>query len=346
MGITGLFQTLSNHGLSPPAADVRTFLAEQSPSSPVHLDLFGTFWYDIRSRLIDAKLHEDDIEEVGRRLAFEIKELFGTSNAVIHIDGAACTEKRKAHQGRHERRLAKQPILEKDVNALEKNSRNGKWTSKKIMRNIAKSLKEIHIITEEDKGKLEMGLRSCYEVCRCATEADACIGCHEELHKRVVISSDSDLLAYQGVSTLIRPLPHQRRKFGVYKTEDVISALELPSQSHLTLFASISDNDYSKNLKNLGPARNLLLVRDIQQDDLTRMLQDYLEGAGKLLKLDVSTQKESFELALRVFATGKQTPVLEPLSNQTFEIFLDRIKTSKELRYSTALEKRMLRSGE
>ncbi|KAF9999135.1 hypothetical protein BGZ65_005462, partial [Modicella reniformis] len=141
--------------------------------------------------------------------------------------------KDKAHQQRQQKKLAYEPTLEKDICTLEKNSHNGKWTPRKTMKNIAKGMKEIHFMTEVDKKLLEQGLRSCFDVCRCATEADTCIGCHKDLQQRVAISGDSDLL----------------------------------------------------NLKSLGHARNLSLVREIHENDLTSMFEDYLNGAELVIGL-------------------------------------------------------------
>lgn len=70
------------------------------------------------------------------------------------------------------------------------------------------------------------------------------------------------------------------------------------------------------------------------------MLQDYLDGAARVLKDGVGS-KEPFQSALNVFTNGTQTPIREPISNQKFDAFVNRIKTAKSLRHSLALARRM-----
>jgi hypothetical protein len=118
MGIAGLFPYLANHGLSPAAIDVQTFL--EGIGSPAHLDLFGAFWHDIRSRMIDTKQNNGNIEDIGHRLALELKSLFGTTNIIAHVDGAPCVEKEKARELRTQKRLLHESILDDQVKALEK----------------------------------------------------------------------------------------------------------------------------------------------------------------------------------------------------------------------------------
>ncbi|ORY94310.1 hypothetical protein BCR41DRAFT_402439 [Lobosporangium transversale] len=101
------------------------------------------------------------------------------------------------------------------------------------MPRIQKGLREVHTLSTQDKNQLATALSSVFDVCLCAYEADPCIGCHNEENGRIVISQDSDFFAYERVCILVRPLPHRRRKFGVYDVDNVIQALNLPSHEHL-----------------------------------------------------------------------------------------------------------------
>jgi hypothetical protein len=340
MGVSRLFQTLSSHGLTPAATDISTFLQQQN-ETPVHLDLFGTFMHDVRRKVVEAKKSNSSIEDVGRRMAYELKELFGSSNVTIHIDGAPCTEKYKTRLQRQQRRDEKNKLTDSAIQTLERNSAKGIWTSKKVMRHITKLLQDIHVMTDEDKSKFKSGLQTVFQVCQCSTESDMCIGFQGTPSQRVIaISGDSDLLLYQGISAVVRPLPHQRRRFGVYYTNDVMEALELPSSNHLILYGSISNNDYVNNIKTLGPVKNLSLVQGVEEKDIRTMLRDYLVSTGKVLEADISLKEEQFDTAIRVFAFGKQTPVQASISNSKFDEFRDRLIAAKTLRYSVAQEKR------
>ncbi|KAG0218293.1 hypothetical protein BGX31_011655 [Mortierella sp. GBA43] len=338
MGVTGLFQHLTTHGLSPAPVNIQKFLGEHG--SPTHLDLFGTCWHNVRSKIVDAKQSDTSIVKVGYSLAMEFKRLFGTG-IVIHIDGSPCNEKEKARTERAQRRHKQESILDNSLNILENNSINGIWTPRRIMKRVTKALTMVHMITDEDKDRLEEGLQTVFHVCRCATEADVCIGVHNDPDLRIAISANSDLLAFTGVSTLVRPLRRRRRKYAIYNKNDVLSALNLPSELHLLIFASISNNDHVKNVKTLAHCRNLSLVREIKEGDVNQMLQDYIASASNFLDIDLNAVRSSFEMSLSVYANGAQTPVNEPLLNHKFDQYRTRIQNAKVLRHQVSLEKRI-----
>jgi 5'-3' exonuclease len=76
----------------------------------------------------------------------------------------------------------------------------------------------------------------------------------------VVISADSDMLAYASTSTLWRPM--SRDQFLVYKLSDVLRELGL-SRAQLTALAIVSSNDYNKNIYSLGPATNYSIIKTL-----------------------------------------------------------------------------------
>ncbi|KAI8347489.1 hypothetical protein B0O80DRAFT_211287 [Mortierella sp. GBAus27b] len=183
------------------------------------------------------------------------------------------------------------------------------------MRRIDIRLQEIHVLSHQDK-MIGSGLRSQFQVCHCPTEADMCIGFEGNPSEQVVaISSDSDLLLYEGVSTLIRPLPHQRRRFSIYNCQEVLDALGLPSSNHLVLCGPVSNTDYTSNIKTLGLVRNLTLIKEIDEDVIDLMFRNYLTRAADHADVDIEEKEKEFQRAISVFAYGRQTPVQGAISH-------------------------------
>ena len=93
----------------------------------------------------------------------------------------------------------------------------------------------------------------------CDTEADLVIAadCQPD---NVVISADSDMLAYDSVSILWRPI--SKYLVLVYKLADVCQQLGL-SRDHLTALAVVSSNAYNKNIYSLGSATNCSLIKSL-----------------------------------------------------------------------------------
>ncbi|KAF9934614.1 Rad2 nuclease [Modicella reniformis] len=74
----------------------------------------------------------------------------------------------------------------------------------------------------------------------------------------VVLSRDSDMLAYEQVVTIWRPV--KGGNVLVYNLPDVLSAIGL-SRAQLTALAVVSRNDYSRNVSSLGCSTNLGIVK-------------------------------------------------------------------------------------
>ncbi|KAI7831428.1 hypothetical protein BC939DRAFT_185770 [Gamsiella multidivaricata] len=134
----------------------------------------------------------------------------------------------------------------------------------------------------------------------CDTEADLAIAtdCGPD---DIVISADSDMLAYGFVCTLWRPIP--KYLVLVYKLADVCQQLGL-SRDHLTALAVVSSNDYNKNIYSLGPATNYSIIKSLNAQE--SIVTAYL---GHITVSTKNTTGETFDVALRVFVDKKQTLV-------------------------------------
>ncbi|KAF9946062.1 hypothetical protein BGZ65_010112, partial [Modicella reniformis] len=108
-----------------------------------------------------------------------------------------------------------------------------------------------------------------WEVCLCPFQADTHIG---ELCQKIqdkgnlaVVSGDSDLMVYEGVSSVTMPVgkSHELKTFSKAK---VLQELGLPSSRHLQLAAILTKNDYFGGIRTFGISRNAELVRTIHLD--------------------------------------------------------------------------------
>ncbi|KAI8363378.1 hypothetical protein B0O80DRAFT_421119 [Mortierella sp. GBAus27b] len=145
----------------------------------------------------------------------DLEKLFGLADIKIHLDGKQAAEKQKARSEREAVRAKKLVSLNEALTTMERNSDKGVWTSRNVMRRIDNGLRGIFQLTAQEKEDLVGGLTLGFDVCQCTTEADVCIGFSAP--GSITISGDSDLLAYKNITTVIRPIPKQRRKFAVYE---------------------------------------------------------------------------------------------------------------------------------
>jgi len=178
MGIKDFYQTLTKGGLSPQRSDIPSYLTANT-TRPVHLDLLGTFYFDIMTGVIKCRKTSEPVEEIGKRLAIDIRRLFGTADITVHVDGRQCAEKKKARDERNDNRNKSLRDLDLALTTMEHNSERGVWSPKSTMRRIQRGLEGIFELRMEDKNSLSQGLGgqdSGIHVCRCTTEADFCIG--------------------------------------------------------------------------------------------------------------------------------------------------------------------------
>ncbi|KAF9342174.1 hypothetical protein BGX34_008636, partial [Mortierella sp. NVP85] len=126
MGVKDCYQTLAKGGLNPRPSDIPSYLAANT-TRPIHLDLLGTFYFDIMTRVTKCRKTDRPVEEVGKSLAMDIRRLFGTTDITVHIDGRQCTEKKKARDERNDNRNKSLKNLDLALTTMEHNSERGVW---------------------------------------------------------------------------------------------------------------------------------------------------------------------------------------------------------------------------
>ncbi|KAI7819816.1 hypothetical protein BC939DRAFT_505458 [Gamsiella multidivaricata] len=222
---------------------------------------------------------------------------FGTKeNIIIYVDGVQAEEKEFTVQIRQE--------------AREKTTKRCKESVDELQRRIDNNLKYM-----QDEG---------WNIQRRETEADVVIArdCRSD---DIVVSADSDMLAYPSVSTLWRPI--SKNLILIYKISDICEVLDV-SRIQLTALAVASNNDYGKNIYSLGPATNFSIIKTIKKQDVRQTVNAYLENSKVVLK---NTDNRTLELALRVFVDLQQTPVSDPRPLSGVSSYSELYKRLKDL---------------
>lgn len=342
MGVEGLYSSLDKRGLGPKPADIPTYLATNSIRR-IHLDLLGSFGYEVVQRVLKCRRTNGSVFQTGVILGREIHELFGTSNIIIHIDGRQCEEKKKARDQREATRNKEYASLDQILSTMQTFSNRGTWTPQKVMRKINAGLKKVYQLSIDDKVEIGAGLSEAgFGICRCSTEADVCIGHTLNIGQQdiIAISGDSDLLIYDSISTVIRPIPKMRRVFAIYEKQDVLQTLGLATSKHLLLLGIVSNNDYNANAPGLGPVKNLQLLLSVQESEaIETMLDQYVAAATAITKRGPSPQAKDYDLGVRVFAYGQQTPINIPESN-LFRTAIDKLEQAKAKRHEVIQSRR------
>ncbi|KAF9109572.1 hypothetical protein BGX30_008315, partial [Mortierella sp. GBA39] len=117
----------------------------------------------------------------------------------------------------------------------------------------------------------------------------------------IVISSDSDMMAYASIRTLWRPV--SGGLILVYTVPDLLKALGV-TRSQLTALAVVSRNDYNRNIHSLGPATNFSIIKSIDRADPKDIVLGYLSNSRVVSK---NTNNQDFAFSTRVFVDLRQT---------------------------------------
>ncbi|KAG9321155.1 hypothetical protein KVV02_007730 [Mortierella alpina] len=240
MGIRDLYKVLAQKNLKPPEAD----LHQLPPNCVIDIDFMGTssLW-SLTRRLMTEDYNLTTARTAGMKLASHIRNLF-------------CDDGPSEH---------------------------GTYSCKTTLDKIKKTLATLFVLTQADKDILCGAMASFnpdkVTVCRCATEADLCnaISLSRELvpGRRVVVSGDSDLLAYLPTERVLRSIPNTASFSWYTKDEVEEKMLRLPSHQHLLLLAIVAANDYGGNVKTLGIITNCDIIRDLPAGNIDEMLEGF-----------------------------------------------------------------------
>ncbi|KAH7042883.1 hypothetical protein BKA57DRAFT_517812 [Linnemannia elongata] len=160
----------------------------------------------------------------------------------------------------------------------------------------------------------------------------------------VVVTSDSDLMVYEGIRHIMMPVG-KSRELQLFDKTKLLDRLDLPSEQHLLLACIVTSNDYVKNLPYFGLLRNCDIIRDFdltslgplggsrdnnyRAEALMPFIQQYLDEVRRQLgkRKTKSTQQTStrrqqqeiiqiaeyFRHAVTAFVERMETPLQVPL---------------------------------
>ncbi|KAI8349515.1 hypothetical protein B0O80DRAFT_501243 [Mortierella sp. GBAus27b] len=258
MGLTGWWQFLKAAGLEPPP-----FNLKELGDCRLEVDVMSTFYSLIILKVLDAKRKG--------KSAFHA----GVQDQLAHAE------------------LKK---LESVVDRVEERAQSGKKTSKATWMEIERRIRRTFRLTEEDKAMFQRGLETRFSVCRCTSETDLCIArLPPRDGRRIAITADSDLLAFENVTEILRPLPHSKG-YGLYSREEVLEAFGFSSSSQLVALACVSANDYGKNIPGFGIKTNIGIIKGLASaqsvpEVIERYLHEVCTRTGKSVTMEEFTTR-------------------------------------------------------
>ncbi|KAK3826555.1 MAG: hypothetical protein JOS17DRAFT_832663 [Linnemannia elongata] len=311
MGLFGWFPFIRKKGYSP-----NVLHNSDLPSLTTgtrHFDVLANCFLVIRNAYANLP------QEAAHRVLEKEIERFGTKdNLRLYIDGPQAKEKQNTAEARETTRERALERVEVCLNTFEsrlnENMRIRKRHHTDIKAGLASSFYWSH--TSRTLFAEYLTTRG-WTVLICTTEADLSIAQSIQAND-VVISKDSDMLAYGSVVTLWRPVSNN--VILEYKLPDLLRTLSF-TRAQLTALAVVSRNDYHRNIYSLGPASNFGIIKKIENSEDPRVIVvAYLSDSQVIAR---NTQFSTFEFSIRVFVDYQQTPVsspnLDPPSQAAFQ---------------------------
>ncbi|KAG0035821.1 hypothetical protein BGZ82_005074 [Podila clonocystis] len=309
MGVFGLWVFLKDKGVEPVFRSFSRLpnLLESLEDLPaIRVDVLGCCFMTIRHAY---ESHPDEIAHgilEGEIAKFGPKELL-----VLYIDGEPAVEKSLTTAIREERRKNSLEVAERHMDELERRHNASLRVRKHHFVNVTKNLSGAFYWSREKRQGFSQYMRDKnWNVVESPTEADLHIA-RDCQRIDVVVSRDSDLLIYQNVATVWRPI--SKGRFLVYGIDNILATLKI-TRTQLMVLGVVSRNDYNKNIRGLGPATNFSIVKRLCGEDPAAMVQAYLDNEQVILK---NSNQETFSNSIKVFINGTQTPMLPLPTIQT-----------------------------
>ncbi|KAF9995494.1 hypothetical protein BGZ65_008866, partial [Modicella reniformis] len=225
------------------------------PSGPIRVDLQACFFNLLRKT--STKPTDVAHKTIDRRLSTVVAKVC----SVIYIDGFDVSEKAGTHAVRQAKReqaeVAATVALDVLVSRVEHRKRATRQQHITARKNIQKSFR----LTLSARIALMEFLQQQGWTVVLGDDLEADIHIARDCGtNNVILTTDSDVLAYANINKVWRLVTN--RKVLEYGQNDVCTILKL-SNNHLTALAVVSGNDYESNIRGLGIATNLKLIRDI-----------------------------------------------------------------------------------
>ncbi|KAF8945173.1 hypothetical protein BGZ47_003134 [Haplosporangium gracile] len=322
MGLFDWYPFIRRKGYNPVVLH-QSVLASQSTGTR-RFDVMANCFPVIQRAYSNRNLTQDDPHRI---LEDDIKRFGNTLNMPLYIDGDQAEEKMNTAKARDAVRHKALHRTEESIKVFEERLNDDMRIRKRHFTDVKAGFKSSFHWSMRSRQEFANYMRHHgWTVFVCRTEADLAIALDAQ-DNDIIISKDSDMMAYRSVKTLWRPVSNNIVL--VYKIPDVLATLGI-SRTQLTALAVVSRNDYHRNIHSLGPATNFSIIKDIgSRSDARDIITAYLTHGQVRMK---NTEDETFENSIRVFILLQQERI-KPLVqvSQAQELFLVLQDKFKEL---------------
>lgn len=238
----------------------------QFPSTPLppnafyRIDILSCFYSTIQR--IYTSTHDQHICNI--KFEQHLISYGVPKNSYLYFDGPSPDEKHatlKTREAKRDLALQKAQACISDMEARVSSQRK---VRKRDFNKLFKNIRAAFYWSQESRSSLAHHLtNNGWNAVVCPSEADIAIAADCQ-PKDIVISGDSDMLIYDTVETVWRPL--SRGRFLVYELAEVMVHLSI-SRAQLTTLGIVSKNDYSSNLTRLGISTNYKIVKSLEKTE-------------------------------------------------------------------------------
>ncbi|KAG0329389.1 hypothetical protein BGZ99_002100, partial [Dissophora globulifera] len=285
---------------------------------------------------VETKSDQQTFRAIGYVLDGVLSNKFNKDLTTLHVDGLASEQKRQEHQKRNQ-------SLKKSIDSLKSKVDSPATKPRKQLFRTCRNLYRLprHILCHDVLSVLEeLG----WPVHYCTHQADTCLAgvCQDNASDSIIIvTSDSDLMVYEGVQSLMMPVGRSRELM-MFDKRKLLQHLGLKSEQHLLLACVVTSNDYVNNIPYFGLLTNCEVIRDIDLSALGPLgasasnadranaimpfIQLYLDGVKDRLKQrkvkskhqsatrgEVPVQADYYFHSVTAFVARIETSVIEPL---------------------------------
>ncbi|KAF9998091.1 hypothetical protein BGZ80_006863, partial [Entomortierella chlamydospora] len=301
MGLKGWFPFIRKKGYEPTVIQ-QSGTTTASTTSIKRIDLLSRF------SVIRTAYTQNSVENAHAILEKDIERFGSKDTVIVYVDGAQAQEKEHTAHARQETREKAASRCKAALAMLQDRIDRNLKVRKRHFTDVKTNLASTFYWSLPIRASfVEYMTQAGWKIKICETEADVAIA-QDCKPGDIVVSGDSDMMAYPTVSTLWRPI--SKGLALVYKLQDVRHTLDF-SADQLTALAVVSGNDYGKSIYSLGAATNYSIIKAIKGKDTRETVAGYLNDPKVVLKNSAlkNSDKKTFEVAIRVFVDRQQTPV-------------------------------------
>jgi hypothetical protein len=230
------------------------------PDSVFRIDILATFFSFIQRLHTSTSIDPPTCNIIFERHLVSCK--IPKESSILYIDGASPEEKRETRLTREAKRAIALQKAQTSIGTMEGQVRSGRGVRKQDFNKLTKHIRAAFYWSPESRASLKAYLvKQGWNLAECPSEADIAIADDCQLND-IVVSADSDMLLYDSVRTIWRPL--SKGRFLVYQVLDLLKHLGI-SRQKLTVLGIVSKNDYTANLSRMGVATNFKIIKSLEE---------------------------------------------------------------------------------